>query len=109
MNKGNCKHKLSDMLLLVILARACGCETRKDIVAFGTIHLSYLQDHLGILAKGYFAGWKVESTTLLWPLWFRHYHENTCRSMMEQTDGTLQLTASSCWVRKLATDVLLML
>ena len=40
------------MLLLVILARACGCETRKDIVAFGTIHLSYLQDHLGILAKG---------------------------------------------------------
>jgi len=52
MNKGNCKHKLSDMLLLVILARACGCETRKDIVAFGTIHLSYLQDHLGILAKG---------------------------------------------------------
>ena len=23
---------------------------------------------------------------------------------MEQTDGTLQLTASSCWVRKLATD-----
>ena len=26
MNKGNCKHKLSDMLLLVILARACGCE-----------------------------------------------------------------------------------
>lgn len=52
MNKGNCKHKLSDMLLLVILARACGCETRKDIVAFGTIHLCYLQDRLGILAKG---------------------------------------------------------
>ena len=51
MNKGNCKHKLSDMLLLVILAMACGCETRKDIVAFGTIHLSYLQDRLGILAK----------------------------------------------------------
>ena len=63
-------------------------------MVFGTIHLSYLQDHLGILAKGdvrpspHFAVWRVESTTLLWPLWFRHYHENTCRSMMEQTDGT---------------------
>ena len=52
MDKGNCKHRLADMLILVVLARVSGCVTRKDIVSFGTIHLDYLQDSLGILPNG---------------------------------------------------------
>lgn len=50
--KGNYKHKLQDMLLLILLARVCGCSTRKEIVAFGTSHLCRLQSEIGILMNG---------------------------------------------------------
>lgn len=50
--KGNCKYTLPEMILLVLLARVCGCSTRKEIVSFGMSNLRRLQTDLGILAGG---------------------------------------------------------
>lgn len=50
--KGHCRHRLSDMLLLSVLARVSGCRTRKEIVAFGTANLPLLQQCYGILLNG---------------------------------------------------------
>lgn len=41
--KGNFKHKLEDILLLVILGRLSKCITRTDILRFGKQHLKRLQ------------------------------------------------------------------
>lgn len=41
--KGNFKHKLEDILLLVILGRLSKCITRADILRFGKQHLKRLQ------------------------------------------------------------------
>lgn len=42
-SKGNFKHKLEDILLLVILGRLSKCITRTDILRFGKQHLKRLQ------------------------------------------------------------------
>lgn len=47
-NRGNFKHKLEDILLLVILGRLSKCITRAEILQFGKRHLKRLQ------AKGLF-------------------------------------------------------
>lgn len=41
--KGNFRHKLEDMLMLVILGRLSKCITRADILQFGKQHLKRLQ------------------------------------------------------------------
>lgn len=49
--KGNYKHKLKDILMLVILARLSKCVTRAEIIQFGKDNLKRLQS-LGILREG---------------------------------------------------------
>ena len=50
-DKGNCKHKLEDILLLVILGRPDRCITRPDIIRFGGRNLKRFRS-LGILLEG---------------------------------------------------------
>lgn len=50
-SKGNYRHKLEDILLLVILGRLGKCVTRPDIIRFGKRNLKRLQS-LGILQNG---------------------------------------------------------
>jgi len=50
--KGNFRHKLPDMLYLVFAARLGGCQTRKEIIAFGVAHLEELRSEFGILDDG---------------------------------------------------------
>lgn len=47
-SRGNFKHKLEDILMLVILGRFSKCFTRAEILQFGKRHLKRLQ------AKGLF-------------------------------------------------------
>ena len=42
-SKGNYRHKLSDILLLFIMGRACGCVGRTEIIEFGKHNLNKFQ------------------------------------------------------------------
>lgn len=50
-NRGNIRHNLSDIILLMILARMSRCVSRADIIAFGKHNLNKLQS-MGLLKKG---------------------------------------------------------
>ena len=50
-DKGNIQHRLADIIILMILARACGCVGRADIIEFGRLHLNKFH-RLGILRNG---------------------------------------------------------
>lgn len=50
-DKGNIQHRLADIIILMILARECGCVGRADIVEFGRLHLNKFH-RLGILRNG---------------------------------------------------------
>lgn len=50
-DKGNVKHKLSDMLLLVIIGNLTGCTTRQDMIDFGEKHHVKLK-RLGLFENG---------------------------------------------------------
>ncbi|WP_290379393.1 transposase family protein, partial [Paramuribaculum intestinale] len=39
-DKGNIRHRLADIIILMILARECGCVGRADIIEFGRLHLN---------------------------------------------------------------------
>lgn len=49
--RGNYRHQLKDILMLVILARLSKCVTRAEIIQFGKHNLKRLQS-IGILRKG---------------------------------------------------------
>lgn len=49
--KGNIRHKLDDIIILMILARMSKCVGRADIIAFGRHNLKKLQS-MGILKHG---------------------------------------------------------
>jgi len=51
-HKKNFRHPLPDMLILTVLARLCGCSTRKETIHFGEQNLQLLQSAYGILPKG---------------------------------------------------------
>lgn len=57
-SRGNFKHKLEDILMLVILGRLSKCITRAEILQFGKRHLKRLQ------AKGQFPYELPSETTL---------------------------------------------
>ena len=50
-NKGNIKHKLSDAVLLIIMARLCRNVHRPAIIAFGRRHLDLFRS-MGMLVRG---------------------------------------------------------
>ena len=50
-SKGNIRHKLGDIIILMILARLSKCTGRADIIAFGKHNLKRFQS-LGILKHG---------------------------------------------------------
>lgn len=50
-DKGNIQHRLADIIILMILARECGCVGRADIIEFGCLHLNKFH-RLGILRNG---------------------------------------------------------
>ena len=50
-DRGNLRHKLCDMIMLVLLARICGCVGRCDIIEFGRYNLRRFQS-MGILKNG---------------------------------------------------------
>ena len=50
-DKGNIQHRLDDIIILMILARECGCVGRADIIEFGRLHLNKFH-RLGILRNG---------------------------------------------------------
>lgn len=50
-DKGNIQHRLADIIILMILARECGCVGRADIIEFGHLHLNKFH-RLGILRNG---------------------------------------------------------
>lgn len=50
-NKGNIRHKLSDIIILIILGRASKCIGRTEIIAFGRNNLSKFRK-MGILTNG---------------------------------------------------------
>ena len=39
-DNGNIRHRLADIIILMILARECGCVGRADIIEFGRLHLN---------------------------------------------------------------------
>lgn len=49
--KGNIRHSLDDMIILIILARTSKCITRADIIEFGEFNLNKLQT-MGVLLNG---------------------------------------------------------
>lgn len=51
-SRGNFKHKLEDILMLVILGRLSKCITRAEILQFGKHHLKRLQAK-GLFPYGY--------------------------------------------------------
>lgn len=51
LHKGNIRHRLSDIIMLMILARASGCVGRADIIEFGRHNLKKLQK-MGMLRSG---------------------------------------------------------
>ena len=50
-DKGNIRHRLADIIILMIFARECGCVGRADIIEFGHHHLNKFR-RLGILSNG---------------------------------------------------------
>lgn len=50
-DKGNIRHKLADIIILMIFARECGCVGRADIIEFGRHHLKKFHK-LGVLCNG---------------------------------------------------------
>ncbi len=40
-DKGNIRHRLNDIIILMILGRTCGHVGRSDIIAFGKYNLNY--------------------------------------------------------------------
>ena len=50
-NKGNIRHKLSDIILLMIMARLSGCTGRTEIIEFGKYNLKRFQS-MGMLERG---------------------------------------------------------
>ena len=49
--KGNIRHKLSDMILLMVMARISGCTGRTEIIEFGKYNLKRFQS-MGMLGRG---------------------------------------------------------
>ena len=49
--KGNIRHKLSDMILLMVMARISGCTGRTEIIEFGKYNLKRFQS-MGMLERG---------------------------------------------------------
>ena len=49
--KGNIRHKLSDMILLMVMARISGCTGRTEIIEFGKYNLKRFQA-MGMLERG---------------------------------------------------------
>ena len=49
--KGNIRHKLSDMVLLMVMARISGCTGRTEIIEFGKYNLKRFQS-MGMLERG---------------------------------------------------------
>ena len=49
--KGNIRHKLADIIMLMILGRASGCVGRADIIEFGRHNLNKIRS-LGMLDRG---------------------------------------------------------
>ena len=49
--KGNIRHKLSDMIMLMIMARLSGCTGRTEIIEFGKYNLKRFQS-MGMLKQG---------------------------------------------------------
>ena len=100
--KGNHRHKLEDVLLLVILGRLGKCVTRADIIRFGNRHLKRFRA-LGLLLHG------VPSEPTLCRI-FKHIDDEPSLSMMSLS--VLQaissaLTARRCGGQYLKTDVIL--
>ena len=50
-DKGNFRHRLSDIIILMILGRACGHVGRADIIEFGKHNLSKFR-RMGLLKNG---------------------------------------------------------
>ncbi len=50
-DKGNIRHRLSDIIILMILGRTCGHVGRSDIIAFGKYNLNKLRK-MGMLKNG---------------------------------------------------------
>ncbi len=50
-NKGNFKHRLCDIILLLIIARLAGCRCRREVIAFASRKHTQLKN-LGILTNG---------------------------------------------------------
>lgn len=51
LNKGNIRHRLDDIIMLLVLGRASGCIGRGDIIEFGRHNLSKFRK-MGILRNG---------------------------------------------------------
>ena len=51
LNKGNIRHRLDDIIMLMILGRTCGHVGRADIIAFGKYNLNKLRK-IGMLKNG---------------------------------------------------------
>lgn len=49
--KGNHRHRLSDVIILIVLARASGCVGRADIIEFGRHNFKRFRN-MGMLSKG---------------------------------------------------------
>ena len=50
-NKGNIRHRLNDMIILLILGRTCGHVGRADIIAFGRVNQNNFRK-MGMLQNG---------------------------------------------------------
>lgn len=50
-NKGNMRHRLGDVIMLMILGRACGCVGRSDIIEFGSHNINKFR-RMGMLKNG---------------------------------------------------------
>lgn len=107
--KGNHRHKLEDVLLLVILGRLGKCVTRADIIRFGNHHLKRFRA-LGLLLQG------MPSELTLCRI-FKHIDDEAMSNRMSEFavafhDDLLQaissaLTARRCGGQYLKTDVIL--
>ncbi len=49
--KGKCRHKLGDIILLIIFARMCRCTSRADIIEYGRHNLNKMRS-MGMLDNG---------------------------------------------------------
>ena len=51
LNKGNIRHRLNDIIMLMILGRSSGCVGRADIIAFGSHNINKFRK-MGMLKNG---------------------------------------------------------